>query len=293
MIGGTAIQLTDAQRAGAEQAVSGARAFLEAKGYPLGVATIDHAWHGAEAGAVLDALAAYQNDDGGFGRGLEVDIAAPDSNPFAARLAMQVLLALDEHPEAELVDRLAGWLEASQAPDGDWHFSDETRAGALAPWFAGWTFPSLNPACCLAGLANRLGIATPTMLARVAELFDDMASLEQARIGEFYDVLPCVEYAAGIMHPDRDEYLDAIAANIQEKSSAGAYGDPQHFFEHALGGGPDLVRRLPSELFSQNVDRLLETQSDDGGWPSPYSEAWRPWLTTESCGILARLRDGI
>jgi hypothetical protein len=287
------IRLSDVQRSGAEKAASGARAFLETLSYPLGVATIDHAWHGADAGPVLDALAAYQNDDGGFGRGLEVDIAAPASNPFAARLAMQILLALGGRSGGNMVDRLGEWLSTSQAPDGDWHFSDETRAGALAPWFAAWTFPSLNPACCIAGLATQLGIATPTLLERVAALFADKASIDQARTGEFYDVLPYAEYAAGVMHPDRDDYLDAIAANIQEKASAGAYGDPQHFFEHALGGGPDLVRRLPLGLYSEHVDRLLETQSADGGWPSPYSEAWRAWLTTESCGILARLRDGL
>ena len=293
MTNAPAIQLTDAQRAGAGRAVARARDFLEECSYPLGVTTIDHAWHGAPASTVLDALAAFQNDDGGFGRGLEVDIAAPASNPFAARLAMQVLLALDERPQGVLIDRLGKWLQHTQAEDGDWHFSDETRAGDLAPWFAAWTFPSLNPACCLAGLASRLGIASDTMLDRVATLFEHMASLETARTGGFYDVLPYVEYAAGVRHPKRDDYLDAIAANIRDTAAGGGYGDPQHFFEHALGAGPELVRRLPPGLFTGNIDRLLETQGEDGGWPSPYSAAWRPWLTTESCSFLARLRDGI
>jgi hypothetical protein len=285
--------LGDARRHAAEHAATRARTFLHDETFPLGVAMIEHAWHGGSGEAVARQLSSYQNDDGGFGRGLEVDIESPASNPFAARLAMGILLSLDAQDGQAIRTALGRWLAENQHADGDWHFSEETRSGGLAPWFAGWTFPSLNPACCVAGLANRLGIATSDMLDRVAHLFESNASLDEAATGDFYALLPYVEYTSGIEWPERGPYLDAIASNIVTSDRTGTYADAGHFWEHVLGGGPDLVARLPVESLARNADLLLSEQEQDGGWPTPYSEAWRPLFTAQACLVLARVRDGV
>lgn len=277
----------------AEQAVARARGFVKAAGYGLGVAMIDYAWSGGSPERVIEELARYQNDDGGFGRGLEVDIGSPASNPFAARLATSILLGLDDRPSSELETNLQQWLINNQHDDGDWHFSDETKGGELAPWFAGWTFPSLNPACCLAGLANRLALAAPPMLARVARLFAAKATLDEARTGDFYTLLPYAEYTGGVDWTDRERYLDVIAANIVKTDAAGKYTDAGHFWEHVVGGGSDLASRIPSGILGRNADRLLTGQMPDGGWPTPYNEAWRPWISAQAGVTLARLRDGV
>ncbi|MDQ3654419.1 MAG: hypothetical protein M3457_04990 [Chloroflexota bacterium] len=289
----TTFQLDDAQARAARVAAGQGCQFLEEAGFSLGVATIDHAWNGGSGEAVVEQLGAFQNEDGGFGRGLEVDIESPASNPFAARLAMSILLGLDTRRPASLESNLQRWLVANQDDDGDWHFSSETKASGLAPWFAGWTFPSLNPACCLAGLANQLGIATPDMLDRVARLFGGKATLDEARTGDFYTLLPYAEYAGGVTWTDRDSYVDAIAGNIVEGAKAGTYADAGHFWEHALGGGSDVAARIPQEVLAQNANRLMTEQTPDGGWPTPYNDAWRPFFTAQACVTLARLRDGI
>lgn len=285
--------LPGSRRDEAELAAAQARRFVGATGYGLGVAMIDHAWNGGSAEGVIQELARYQNDDGGVGRGLEVDIGAAASNPFATRLAMIILLDLDDRPSSELETNLQQWLIDNQQDDGDWHFSDETKAGELAPWFAGWTFPSLNPACCLAGLANRLGLATPAMLERVARLFAAKAMVDEARTGDFYTLLPYVEYVGGVDWAERERYVDAVAGNIVQGDEVGTCADASHFWEQVLGGGPDIAARIPGDALSRNADRLLTEQLPDGGWPTPYNEAWRPLLTAQACVTLARLRDGI
>ena len=289
----TTFKLDDAQARAAQIAAGQGRQFLEGAGFPLGVADHRHAWNEGSAGAAVEQLGAFQNDDGGFGRGLEVDIESPASNPFAARLAMSILLGLDNRRPTSLESNLQRWLVANQDEDGDWHFSSETKAGSLAPWFAGWTFPSLNPACCLAGLANRLGIATPDTLERVSRLFAEKATLEEARTGDFYTLLPYAEYAGGVDWANRDSFVDAIAGNIVEGARAGTYADAEHFWEHVVGGGPDVAAGIPVEVLSQNASRLLTEQVPDGGWPTPYNDAWRPFFTAQACVTLARLRDGL
>lgn len=133
----SAFRLDPERIARASPLVDPALGFLESQGHALGKAIVEHHWRGHPADAVLDALTAYQNEDGGFGRELEVDIKAPVSNPFAARLAMHTLLSLRDDPRGPLVDGLAAWLRDAQDEDGDWHFAREVYDAPLPPWFAG------------------------------------------------------------------------------------------------------------------------------------------------------------
>jgi hypothetical protein len=289
----TTFQLSATQIERARRIALNCLAFEEERQDPLGAAIVRHHWDNGSENDVLAALKAFQNDDGGFGNGLEVDIQASASNPFAARLAMQILLSLRQLPKDPLIDRLGTWVNAAQAEDGDWHFSPEIYEAPLAPWFQGWTFPNINPSCCVTGLGNALGFLSQKTIDRTARLFATQGSIDQARSGEFYEVLPYVEYFRSIDHRDRDTYLDALATNITETANKGKYADAGHFFDHALATGPDLVKRLPPDLLSAQADRLLEEPAEDGGWPNPYSEAWRPLASAMATITLAHLRDGV
>jgi hypothetical protein len=270
-----------------------ALAFLERQDDPLGVAWVRHIAHDDPAEAVIQALATHQAEDGGF-RDIEVDIGAPVSNPFATRMAMNVLASLDPLPDPALplMQRMATWLESEQGEDGAWRFRPEVYEHRLAPWFAGWTFPSPNPAGSLAGYARRLGIGSERLYARVRKIFDDQATLEEAATGEFYDVQSHFEYFGPVEHPERDAYLDALAANVVATAAKNGYPDAEHFFVQVNGGGADLERRLPAELVGSQLDRVVSEQDPDGGWPSPYDAAWRPWSAASNAVTLARRGGG-
>lgn len=285
--------LTRRQRERADALVDSALAFLEAQDYPLGVTIVRYLWRSGPANDIVAALSAFQNTDGGFGKGLEVDIKAPVSNAFAARLAMQVMRLVDLDLSAPMRARLATWLADTQHEDGDWHFPKEVYDAPLAPWFAGWEFPSLNPACCVVGNAIPMQIATDTMRERVARLFAEKASHDDARSGDFYRMLPYIEYVGIEDVPDRDAWLASLAEGIVTGVETGTYADAQHVFDHALAAGPGLVSRLPEGLLPSQVERLLAEPQDDGGWPTPYDPAWRLWFTTTGMMTLARLRDGV
>ncbi|MDQ3043854.1 MAG: hypothetical protein M3R06_01705 [Chloroflexota bacterium] len=265
--------------------------YLSNEGRPIDLAWAREQCADGTQRDVLDALAAYQNPDGGFGQRLEVDISAPASNAFATRLAMIVLNSVGAPSESDLVQRLEHWLEESQAEDGDWPFSPAIYDAELAPWFAAWTFPSLNPALCLAGHAARLGIGSERLHARVRTLADEKSSLAEIAEGRFYDLLPYVEYYPWGEHPRRDEYLDALALSIVAAAERGDYEDASHFFDHVSGGGPLIESRLPAALISAQLERLRGEQNDDGGWPTPYDQAWRSWTTAAAVITLHKYSD--
>lgn len=280
------LKLAPGQLAAAQAIAENGLRFVKSQEHDLAAAIIRYQWGNGDAADVIAALSAYQNDDGGFGKRLEPDIHAPASNPFAARLAMQVTRLVPTNASTGVRAQLGNWLGANQHDDGDWHFSDETKAGFMQPWFASWEFPALNPSCCILGLAVANGIASKRMKSLVSALWSEKSSIEQARTGSFYELLPYVEYT--LAGPLPEEFLDAIAANIT--SIGDDHQDAGHFFDMAFGGSAELTNRIPTDLIDRWVDRLLEEPADDGGWPSPYGDAWRPWITAMNLATLARLR---
>ena len=50
-------------------------------------------FEGAPAAGVVEALRGYQNDDGGFGHGLEPDKRCPASQPLDVQVALETLSA--------------------------------------------------------------------------------------------------------------------------------------------------------------------------------------------------------
>ena len=238
-------------------------------------------------GDVLTALARYQNDDGGFGNGLEPDISAPRSNAFAARLALHAMLDSGIPTGDPAVTRLVGWLERTQGEDGCWRWEPGTLDHPIAPWFAGWEFPALNPALDLSGALARLGLGSERLHRRCRDLYVRLASEDEIASGPYYVVLPYAESLPWLTDlPDRESSLDMLAAHIARDVVAGAYTTPQEAAEHI--GPPDgpIARRLPPGTLESIRDDVLATQQPDGHWQSPFSDHWNPYQTLGGMAIL-------
>lgn len=264
-------------------AVGRARDFFANQGRAIDRARFAHHFDGGSLEAMLAALAGHQNDDGGFGRGLEPDIAAPESNPFATELALTICLQADVPRDHPLLARTVAYLEASQDPAGDWRFVPAIYAHPLAPWFQGWEFPNLNPACTTAGLLRDLGLGSAALHGSVAALFDRLARPDDLVTGDFYGVRPYAYYfLADQQHPQRDLYRAGVLWWLIRQHVEGTSPDAGHFFEYARTPHTFAGRLLPAAIVAAQLDRLQAEQADDGGWPSPYNEAWRGWVTVQS-----------
>src|SRR5512138_3924410 len=68
----------------------------------------DYHFRSGSPQAVLSALLAYQNEDGGFGNALEPDIRCPDSQPVPTQHALEVLdtISFDERLAQRICDFL-------------------------------------------------------------------------------------------------------------------------------------------------------------------------------------------
>jgi len=107
---------------------------------------------------VIKALIAYQNQDGGFGNGIEPDLLCPDSTAIGAETAMYILDLLG-YRNNDIIDQLSNWIIKEQNEEGYikhppnniydypfqkwWSNPDDLRILALSGFLKKWGFKDI------------------------------------------------------------------------------------------------------------------------------------------------------
>lgn len=98
-----------------------ARSFVYHNARPLDIARWQYHFENGSSGDVLTALAAYQNDDGGFGHALEPDAWNPHSSPIQTWAATEILREIGfVDPTHPIIKGILRYLFSGENFDG--HF---------------------------------------------------------------------------------------------------------------------------------------------------------------------------
>ncbi|NJN16906.1 MAG: hypothetical protein HC822_11875 [Oscillochloris sp.] len=264
-----------------------AGAFIARHGRAIDQARFAYHFSTGDRDDVVASLQTYQNEDGGFGHGLEPDITAPASNPFATELGLTYCVQAEVPPDHPLIRRTEAYLEQSQDDDGGWRFTPEVYAHPLAPWFQGWEWPNLNPACTLGGLLRTYKLGSPQLHSKIEQLFSERATVTDLTGDDFYAVRPYAYYfMADWQHPQRELYLSGLLWWHIRGHFNNSFSDASHFFAYVRSPDSYVGRRLPAHIIAAQLDRLENEQQPDGGWPSPYAVHWRSPFTIDSLLML-------
>lgn len=97
----------------------------------------DHAFGHAPQSDVLDALAKFQNEDGGFGNALEPDVRAPESSVICTSIAFQIFRELSLPTEHWMPSRAVHFLvKTFNAARQNWRsIPEEAEMSPRAPWW--------------------------------------------------------------------------------------------------------------------------------------------------------------
>jgi hypothetical protein len=252
---------------------------------------------GDGAAPVRDAVAAYRNDDGGFGHALEPDCRAPGSQPLAVDMGLRILDETDAWDEG-LVLGACDWLAAAAPGEGGAAFAEPTISGwPHAPW---WVPEEGHPASVIA-----TGLIAGTLHARdVSHPWLDRATeLMWARIGSLtepsaYDMFGVLRFLQHV--PDRDragEAFGRVGPLIIDRKLVTL--DPETpgevHFPLDFAPEPDSLARglFDDATINAHLDHLAQAQRDDGGWTfnwlawSPAAKReWRGFLTVDALRVL-------
>lgn len=254
---------------------------------------------------VRDAVAAYQNPDGGFGHALEPDGRSPASQPPATELALRILNECDAWDD-DLVAGACRWLEATAPAEGGATFVDP----GIEDWpHAPWCVPEEGrPAALIT-----TGLIAGSLHARHVRhpWLDRATEVMWSRIGRLTGPdKPATGPAGGYAMLGVLQFLQHVPDTARASGAFGQVGplivecglvalDPEEPGEvHTpldFAPEPDsLARALFDEAtIAAHLDHLACAQREDGGWTfnwpawSPAAERdWRGYLTVEALRIL-------
>ena len=237
-------------------------------------------------------LVRFQNEDGGFGRGLEPDFRLHASSPLATSVACQVLRELGVPSEDRTIGRgivyflssfdtvKRKWLstpkELNDEPHAPWWHHDGDLGNAIDR--SGWGNPSAEVVACLREHAS---LVPSEFLAEVSGLaLDDICSLPDK-----IDVHTMLCYLR-LMDTLPDESAGQLREKVERSASLGISGDPDGWpgestplFPFAPSPDSPLGEVLTNSV-ARRLDKEIERQSDDGSWlPTwtwgQYENAWQ------------------
>ncbi len=245
-------------------------------------------FQGGPREAVLAALLAYQNADGGFGNALEPDIRCPQSQPVPVQHALEILDAV-------------GFVQENAQPICNYLMTITTNEGGVpwllpsalafphAPWWTTADPPaaSLNPTAAIAALLHKNHIQHPWLEGATAYCWKHIPGLQLTEIHEMGVVLEFLYYV-----PDRQRAEQELARIIGQLLSSGLVADAQAsgYVRKPLDWAPTpqhpLRKYFREEQVQAHLDSIVANQQEDGGWPitweaiSPSCELeWRGWIT--------------
>ncbi|WP_335990461.1 hypothetical protein [Glycomyces sp. MUSA5-2] len=251
-----------------------------------------HAFRSAPGELVRNAVAAYQNLDGGFGHAIEPDLRGAGGQPQGAEIAFGMLEGIAASDEPLLL-RACDWLAEHSTEEGGvpWVLPsvlDDPRG----PWWQpqGEKPPAaLNPTAPLAGLLHAFGVDHPWLGPATEYCWKAIA--EAGEIGA-YDALCILNFLERVPDRDRAEAEFQRLRGPLRDSAALDPDAPGHVHSPVdLAPRPDLMaRRLFSdEEIDLHLDRIVEDQGEDGGW-APNFTMWTPVVVHEWGGYLTLAR---
>lgn len=135
------------------------REFLLRHCRDLEIDRFDYVFGNGSKDKVLKSLKEFQNEDGGFGHGIEPDFWLPKSSPMASWAAAQVLIEIGADKEEPIVQKLISYLiDTYNEESGQWtSVLPENNDYPHAPWWHweegvqdNWSFnPSVELAATL------------------------------------------------------------------------------------------------------------------------------------------------
>ncbi len=292
-----------------------AREFILAEGRPLEKALFDLEFGSGSVSEVVTHLGAFQNPDGGFGKGLEADVRTPTSSALCTEIGLRIMAERDIPADHPMVVSAVKYLlesfdqetqvwrvipeDANDYPHAPW-WHDE--GGSLARTFDDYSV--IPRAGILAYLHHYSELVPNGWLDEVtAATLAEIQSLETGKFGGGGDALVYTQRLAEALNLKSEPIW--LTQRIQELAEAVVTKDADQWTGYCapplkLAPTPNSISAPTlSDCLPAHLDYLIEHQSPEGYWDvtwswSDYSEEWenakREWRGVLTLDVLRSLR---
>ena len=279
-----------------------AKGFMDRHARPLDLARWQYHFENGTKEAVLGALMEYQNEDGGFGHGLEADCFNPNSSPIQTWAATEVLREIGwtdgSHP---MVQGILRYLASGE------HFDEKQRQWLNTvptnndyPHAIWWTYKEdagefkYNPTACLAGFFLKYGDGE-------SEFYPVARQIAKEAYGFWADSLPYTEQhvtacfirlyeycsEAGVAIADMAAFKERLTEQVKyelncvaDKWDTEYVCMPSNFIETR----ESIFYKDNQQLVEKECARIIRCQLPDGSFDIPW-QWWTDYPEFETAKI--------
>jgi hypothetical protein len=253
-----------------------AQEFLLQHARPLERARFRFHFQNGPAAEVRSALAAFQNDDGGFGRALEPDLRLPASSAIATTQAFQYLRETGVPARDPLVQAAVRWTQTAfdRALDRWPAVPSEVNNWPHAPWWT-WSAPgqpefTANPGIeFVAHLWRYREAVDPAFLSDITARAEALVARLPAR-PEMHDLLCVIQLAET---PSVPAVLRNQAARYARQAGPAIVShDPEAWMGYGVKPlllaprANSLLSPLLGDSIKANLEFEIRRQTADGAW---------------------------
>ncbi|OAH14714.1 hypothetical protein [Streptomyces jeddahensis] len=260
------------------------------------------AYHFLNGGAdpVDTALAAYLNEDDGYGHALEPDLRGPVSQPLHTGHALRVLDSIGRCG-GQRVERACRYLSSVSTPEGALPAIHPSQRGyPSAPFVPVMDDPpsSLLATGPVVGLLHRNEVWHAWLFRATDFCWQAVESLEKSHPYEVEAAVVFLDNAPD--RPRAEAAADRLGRMVREQRLAvldpdqldsfpvsPGYAPGEHHFPYDYAKVPESLARawFTDEEMERSLDFLERQQQGDGGWPIRWRQ-WAPGTALESRPIV-------
>lgn len=267
-----------------------ARSFLKTHARKLERAMFEYEFESGSSDAVLDAIKEYQNEDGGFGKAIEPDCRSNAPSPVGTTVALQYISQLNVGESHPLVKQATQYfLDTFHEEKMGWEFAPiELQDAPRAPW---WDYQELtadkikwaNPGAEIVGYLHQFkGLVDPGFLTRITEFAIDCLNLHPDQM-EMHDLLCYLRMADRLSEKDQERVFKKLDRAVRSTVAT----NPNEWNRYCLlplqvvdSPGSRFAAAFDQKLIQQNLDFIIDTQTEDGSWQPAWSwgrfeEEWK------------------
>jgi hypothetical protein len=275
-----------------EEQFNQAKKFLENKARKLDWKLFQYYFESGSAANVLEELKQFQNQDGGFGNGIEPDFRLKASSPMATTIGLQYLRELRIPSDHEMVKGAINYLLSTYDHEKQlWHaVPKEVNEAPHAPWwhydlekgYPGFEYWWGNPNAEIVGYLHEHSSLVPSeFLHMVTNLaIEDLKKLPDQM--EMHVMLCYQRLADAIPEPLKSEVLEKLRKAVRLVVTL----DPDKWSGYSVRP----LQAVPSphspfyDLLQHevevNLDYEIRSQTEEGSWTpnwswGQYEDAWK------------------
>ncbi|WP_274366169.1 hypothetical protein [Paenibacillus thermotolerans] len=238
---------------------------------------------------VLDALKAYQNEDGGFGHALEPDLRTPESQPLFVEFGLRTLYDL-KIKDLDLAYKVCDYV--SRNADLEKGIATITASLRSYPRAEHWNHPmseqaSFSRLTSLVGLLSWQGVKHPWLDQAADVCLNDISS---ATYEDSHTILNAFCLLESLPQTEEIKMIyDKLADELYHARFFCLEAPPRNYGLTPLEFAPTADAYCRKIFTNKTIQYHLEVPEEDGGWQiqwEPPSEMarleWRAYKTLKS-----------